>query len=293
MFADVTSANVVGYQNLSTDPTGKGDIKRPNFGFTFQPIGDPEGWVSLGKVKMIGMDAYNGDYLYTLQPENTRPTDVAYAYYDRASVEQGLLDYWEPEQITEEMITSCIGWWDMVNGFSGDPNDKIDDVQVKVGTFFIGYIEGKQNIDVQCSGEVLNKEVPITYTGAKRPTFANPIPRQVALREITVTGLDAYNGEYFYTLQPENTRPTDRAWAYYDRASVEQGLLDYWEPEQITEEMITSCIGWWDMVNGFSGDPNDKIDNTLVNPGEAFVGYCDMNAESGATAVIAFPKGCN
>ena len=294
MFADVTSANVVGYQNISTDPETTETAQYPQFGFTFQPIGDPEGWVSLGNVKVIGMDSYNGDYFYTLVQDDGTPTDVSYAYYDRASVELGLADMFEPHEITEELITACIGWWDMAGTtFTGNPDDKIDDVQVKAGTFFIADLYAKQNLDIQCAGEVQKNEVNVRYTGARYPTFANPIPRQIALREITVAGMDAYNGEYFYTLLPEDGTPTDRSWAYYDRASVELGLADMFEPQEITEELITACIGWWDMTNTtFTGYPEDKIDDTLVNPGEAFIGDCPMNAESGDTAVISFPKGC-
>ena len=291
MFADVTSANVVGYANMAQNPDEE-DFQNPTFGFTFQPLNDEEGWVSLGNVAVDGLDPFNnGDYFYQLLPEDATPGAEVYYYFDLANVKLWLEA--DGVEYTEEEAKALVGWWSDFAGYAeDDPSEfRLDDVSFKAGSSFVGLILGCQNLIVKCNGEAQRTKTNVNVSQQLNPTFANPIPRDIALGEVKVAGLDAFNGDFFFQLLKTDATPGADVFYYFDLENVKLWLEA--DGVEYTEEEAKALVGWWSDFAGYAeDDPSEyRLDGKIVKPGEAFIGLLYAGSqELERTTVVSFPE---
>ena len=274
----------VGYGTANTNPDGADKVKAqyPTFAFFFQPMADEDGWVSLGSVILNGLDAFNGDYIYQLRSSNATHAGSEYQYFDRENV-IAMFKFYDVDY-DDELVDACVGWW--LGGFTGDPADKVDDVEFKVGSGFIGNIPAFQNIDIQCNGEAKNKASNVNVTGQLYPTFGNPVPRDIKLGELVVAGMDAFNGDYLYQLRSSNATHAGSEYQYFDRENV-IAMFKFYDVDY-DDELVDACVGWW--LGGFTGDPADKIDDAVtIKTGESHIGKLEFGSLAGETTVISYP----
>ena len=274
MFGDVTSANIVGYQNIETDylvedtPT---HAKYPMRGFTFLPVGANKDKFQLKDVKMANFSAVDGEYLYQLLPASARPDSDNFIYVDLENA-MAILDTQDPE----EAEWLC-GWW--LGGVSGEDQDRCDEAEFAVGSAFLGKLGETANAKFVSSGEVNKNTKNVNISNKVYPMFANPVPRAMTLKEITVAGMMAIDGEYIYQLLPASARPDSDNFIYVDLENA-MAILDTQDPEE-----AEWLCGWW--LGGVSGEDQDRCDDRVVQAGEAFLGKMGANDN----VVVNFPEG--
>ena len=252
--ADVTSANIVGYQNLSND-----GCESPSIGATFVPLSG-ESTYKLGELKGIETDPDN-DVLQLLDPDTTDTLNTfGYCSPEAAAMAEKIA------KVEPGTYAAWIGWWEVTDGF--DPSDddlRADDVDINVGQGFLGLMA--DDIQFTSSGEAPQEPVEIATDGCESPYIANMIPREIKLGWIKGTDTDPDN-DVFQLLDPDTTDTlatygycSPEAAAMAEKiAKVEPGTYDAW-------------IGWWEVTDGF--DPSDddlRADDVDVPAGQAFLG---------------------
>ena len=137
-FAELASANIVGYQDLETTA-----VKSPMFGFTFMPVGGGD-TVLLGSVTALGMNG-GRDTVQVINPETLAP-DAQYTYYSDAQARAEAMEEAEgdPEAFEEvyEELKELVGWW--VAGALG--RTPAGDVVVGAGKAFLGLSPDRNNL---------------------------------------------------------------------------------------------------------------------------------------------------
>ena len=184
------------------------------------------------------------------------------------SLVTGLYAYLDPEYVPGE--EELAGWYDVLNGFVGDPTYKADDVDIKVGQAFLGNILTGATPTFQFAGEAPTVTTSVSSEGAMYPFFANYIPRAIPLNWRVPAGIT----------------PDDAIQVIDGNdLSLVTGLYAYLDPEYVPGE--EELAGWYDVLNGFVGDPSYKIgDDLLIQPGDGFLG----NILTGVTVNFQFPS---
>ena len=133
MFADITSANIVGYQGLKTNSQ-----LSPSIGWTFLPMNLENGYVLLKDVVAKDMDP-DIDCLQVLDPSSTLATGM-YSYFSQELAdEMSIGDYGVPG-----MYDELVGWWDA--GMAGEPDNYRGERIVKAGEAFLGLFGSYGNV---------------------------------------------------------------------------------------------------------------------------------------------------
>ena len=263
-FSDVTSANIVGYQNNETT-----DVKYPLFCFTFTPIAGGN-TIKLGDIVASGNSA--SDRIQVINP-TTLGSDVAYGYYSKANAEA---DAWEEAEedpeVYEEILPDflCdVGWW--IGGHVGKAADFANNVDVTVGSGFLGLSPSCNNITFTSNGEAPTKAKSYVTGAVKYPFFGNFLPTRMYLKDLVVTGNSS--SDRIQVINP-TTLGSDVAYGYY---SVAQAESDAWEEAEedpeVYEEILPDflCdVGWW--IGGHVGKAADSADNVIVEAAQGFQG---------------------
>ena len=145
MFADVTSANVVGYQSLDSKKA-----TNPAVGATFAPIGGAMKY-RLGDLKVAIKDDEEDyidpgtEYLQVLNPSGSAVT-ARYTYVSAAYC----YDNYEEEELEEWL--GYVGWWKYTDkrltGI-GKPENKADSLEVKSGDAFLGTLSKGHDVEIK------------------------------------------------------------------------------------------------------------------------------------------------
>ena len=261
------SANVVGYGNVQTEA-----VKQRMFGFTFVPVAGGDS-VKLGSVKATGM-AGGADMIQVINP-TTLGTSAQYTYYSDAQAKAEAMEESEGDpEVYEEVyaeLKELIGWWaGRLGGTSAN------DVDIDVGSGFLGLSADKNNISFECAGSV-----PLTATSyapgaVKSPIVANYLPVSFYLKDLVVDNM-AGGADMIQVIDPE-TLGTTAQYTYYSAAQAEAEAMEESEGDpEVYEEVyaeLSELIGWW---SGRLG--GTSADNVVVKPGDAFLGLsADANA---------------
>lgn len=160
LIADVTSVNVVGYQNV----TAGGQYF--SSGATFISIGTSANaqW-RLGDIKGVGMVPVD-DNIQFLSADDAN-TELTATYVDAAAAGE------EP---------SLVGWWNM------DGDTRLDDQVFAAGTGFLCRF-ASVGVVLTYAGEVLGGSVTVDLSGMKYPMVANFLPVEITLGALTGVGM--------------------------------------------------------------------------------------------------------
>ena len=265
VLADVSSANIVGYQGLAPTAYEEGGetlyYAYPNVGMTFKtvaevPAGMPEGdYFKLGDTTVEGLDPMSGEFFYQI-------------FTDSCSVDSDSAIVYVSKEMSIAAVgdDSMMGWWDQ---FITVP---MNDALFPAGTAFIGSLGGSHDLTLQSAGEAKQGIININISGQAYPHMANPVPRDIKFKEIVVVGMDPMSGEFFYQAdQRDCTVDSESAIVY------------------VSEEMSIAAVGddsmkgWWDQ---FISVP---MDEELWHAGECYLG--SMGGNDGV--VVTFPSATN
>lgn len=261
------SANIVGYGTVQTEA-----VKQRMFGFTFVPVAGGDS-VKLGSVKATGM-AGGADMIQVINP-TTLGTSAQYTYYSDAQAKAEAMEESEGDpEVYEEVyaeLKELVGWWaGRLGGTSAN------DVDIDVGSGFLGLSADKNNISFECAGSV-----PLTATSyapgaVKSPIVANYLPVSFYLKDLVVDNM-AGGADMIQVIDPE-TLGTTAQYTYYSAAQAEAEAMEESEGDpEVYEEVyaeLSELIGWW---SGRLG--GTSADNVVVKPGDAFLGLsADANA---------------
>ena len=160
LIADVTSVNVVGYQNV----TAGGQYF--SSGATFISIGTSANaqW-RLGDIKGVGMVPVD-DNIQFLNPADAN-TVLTATYVDAAAAGE------EP---------SLVGWWNM------DGDTRLDDQVFAAGTGFLCSFSSV-GVVLTYAGEVLDGSTTVDLNGMKYPMVANFLPKNITLGDLVGVGM--------------------------------------------------------------------------------------------------------
>ena len=215
------------------------------------------------KLKDITVDGmiYGQDIIQTLSPDTT-VSDGMYAYVSKAFADQMAADQGLPPGTYDAMV----GWWDMLKGGAGVPGAEAGDVDIKVGTGFLGQFLSLANAKVTSAGSAPLALTSIFTEGKSSPFISCYIPRTIKLKDITVNNM-IYGQDIIQTLDPTTT-VSDGMYAYVSKAFADQMAADQGLPPGTYDAMV----GWWDMLKGGAGVPGAEAGEVDVNPGDAFLG---------------------
>ena len=275
----------MGYQDVS-----KGAVKQPMFGFTFTPIGGAA-TIKLGTVTATGMQG-GRDFIQVINP-TTLAASAQYTYYSDAQAQADAAEEAEirhdddgddyDEAYAEEYAANKakIGWWTGTVGKSSSA----DNVDVAVGSGFLGFSAASRNIAYTCSGEVPSTSKSYAPGAVKQPIVANFLPARMYLKDILVTGMQG--GRDFIQVINPTTLAASAQYTYYSDAQAQADAAeeaeirhdddgdDYDEAYAEEYEANQAKIGWWSGTVGKS----TRADNIIVEAGDAFLGY-SANARS-------------
>ena len=146
------------------------------FGGCFAGIGSDNGTFTLSTVTPTGFD-YEMDYLLALNPDDSSADELLIYLNDGdiAGFEAGW--YTDAGELRGEDL------YDLGTGFMSDFGDDI--------TF-------------NTAGQVYDSPVSIDCTGLKYAIIVNPLPRKVAMNEVTATNFD-YEMDYLQVLNPDDS----------------------------------------------------------------------------------------
>ena len=305
MFADVTSANIVGYVNVV-----KGNEKKPTVGGVFCPIGNGKTW-KLNDIQVASTNtgakakAYMNcvtEYVQVLD-ENTAAVTARYTYMSLNMLKALYATGWEA-------YTSRVGWWYYTGDAAKALKTKIespnyqdymvpDTVTFPVGRGLLSYFTGTSGLVFETSGEVPQETTGYTAGNEKKPLIVNYIPRPVDLTEISVVSTNtgakakAYMNcvtEYIQKLDANSAAVTAR-YTYMSLNMLKALYATGWEA-------YTSRVGWWYYAGDAAKALKTKIesanyqdymvakDAAVFNPGEGFL--CYFTGTSGL--VFNFPS---
>ena len=263
-FSDVTSANIVGYQNNETT-----EVQYPLFCFTFTPIAGGN-TIKLGDIVASGNNAK--DRIQVINP-TTLGADVQYGYYSKANAEA---DAWEEAEedpeVYEEILPDflCdVGWW--IGGQVGTKGKEANNVDVTVGSGFLGLSVDCNNITFTCNGEAPTKAKSFVTGKVQYPFFGNFLPTRMYLKDLVVSGNGAK--DRIQVINP-TTLGADVQYGYY---SVAQAEADAWEEaeedpeayEEILPDFLCD-VGWW--IGGQVGTKGKEANDVIVEAAQGFQG---------------------
>ena len=279
----IESQNIVGYQDVS-----KGAVKQPMFGFTFTPVSGAA-TVKLGAVTAKGMIG-GSDIIQVINPTTLGMT-TAYTYYsdaqaraeaaEEAEGETGATsgeDYDEVYAEVYDELKELVGWW--VGAALGGTS--ADDVDIAVGSGFLGLSDTANNISFTCNGEAPTTSKAYCAGAVKQPIIANFLPARMYLKDILVGGMVG-GSDIIQVINPTTLGMTT-AYTYYsdaqaraeaaEEAESETGATsgeDYDEVYAEVYDELKELVGWW--VGAALG--GTSADNVIVEPGDAFLVLSD------------------
>ena len=269
--ADVSSANIVGYNTINT-----GANKRYA---TLTPCFLPVSGATTYKMKDLTASgfAFNGGNPDTLQALDSASTSTKaeYLYCDKAMADALCEEYKMPAG----SFDAYIGWWDQKKGGLGVA--AADEDAIANGTGFLGDIRSGSDVAVQSSGEAPTKSTSYTTDGKRYPLFGCYIPKALKLKQLTASGFD-YNGGNPDTLQVLDpvTTSTKAEYLYCDKVMADALCEEYKMPAG----SFDAYIGWWDQKKGGLGVAPADEDDVVI--GETFLG--DIRSLSEVT--VNFPS---
>ena len=207
--ADVTSANVVGYSNITVTE------RYASLGAVFKGVGTNGDAVKFKDIKVIGMDDSGTDCIQFL--EGTEAAPYLYATY---------VDDGEGSEYT--------GWYPRDHVW--EPENKIDEEDIPACTAFLcdlSYCSEGTPVTFVCSGEV---EAGRSITATERYAFiANPIPARFPIGKVKVVGMDDTGTDCIQFLEGTEAAPYFYA-TYVDDGEGSEYTGWYprdhvWEPE--------------------------------------------------------------
>jgi hypothetical protein len=175
---------------------------------------------------------------------------------------------------------NLIGWWDTFNGSLADEDYRMDDETIANGQAFLGLMGSGNDVKLVASGSVPVDSTSIFTEGNESPFVASYLPRAVALKWIVCNDFDV-DFDMLQKLDPNSTAPI----AFY--AYCSKALADaIAEGNGLKPGDCDNLVGWWDTFNGSFGDEDYRMDDVLVQPGDAFLGLMG----SGNDVEIQFPS---
>ena len=278
--ADVTSANIVGYNQNST-----GGAQSFSGGAMFLPV-NGEDYTLLGDWLAKNMNA-NLDKIQLLRTSNAT-TEKSYTYVDRAFLlAEYELDPTDKDDMEylDELEAEYKGWW--VAGSWGMEDAEANDAQIDCGRGFLTLNGSGKNVTFQYNGEAPTARTKVTISG-QTPMVCNYIPRDIKLAEVTVENMNA-NLDCFQKLRTTNAT-TEEAYTYVSRAFLlAEYELDPTDKDDMEylDELEEEYAGWWlagswGMEDAEAGDKDWKC-------GESFLGLMPSKVESGSMVVL-FPS---
>ena len=132
-FADVESANIVGYTTYGTQAK-----RQPSFGASFLPMSGAKTY-KLGDLKPADFDVDN-DAIAIINP-STLGTDAMYVYMSKEIADAAAEADGEEPGAYDELV----GWWDAFIGV-GEDGGKADDVDVAPGASYLGLFDSGNDI---------------------------------------------------------------------------------------------------------------------------------------------------
>ena len=231
------------------------------------PVGGGD-TVLLGSVTALGMNG-GRDTVQVINPETLAP-DAQYTYYSDAQARAEAMEEAEgdPEAFEEvyEELKELVGWW--VAGALG--RTSANDVEVKVGSGFLGLSPDKNNISFTCAGQVPTTSTSYSTGAVKSPIVANYLPSNCYLKDIVVNGMNG-GRDTVQVINPETLAP-DAQYTYYSDAQARAEAMEEAEgdPEAFEEvyEELKELVGWW--VAGALG--RTPAGDVVVGAGKAFLG---------------------
>jgi len=202
LIADVTSVNVVGYQNV----TAGGQYF--SSGATFISIGTSANaqW-RLGDIKGVGMVPVD-DNIQFLSADDAN-TELTATYVDAATA-----------AAAED--PSLEGWWNM------DIDTRLDDQVFVAGT---GFLCSFSSVDVVLTyaGEVLDGATTLDLSGMQYPMVANFLPMDITLGDLTGVGMVPVDDNIqFLGVDDANTELTATYVDAETAAAAEDPSLEGW-----------------------------------------------------------------
>ena len=268
--ADVTSANIVGYQNLATEMN-----ESPSIGMTFLPVAGGETF-KLGSVKAVDFDI-DFDMLQKLDANTTAPIGF-YAYCSKELADEIALG---EDGGKAGDCDNLIGWWDTFNGSLGDEDYRMDNEDIDNGQAFLGLMTSGNNVKLVTSGEAPVVSTSIFTDMNESPFIASYIPRTLKLKQISCNDFDI-DFDMLQKLDANTTAPIG-FFAYCSKELADEIALG---EDGGKAGDCDNLIGWWDTFNGSLGDEDYRMDNEDVNPGDSFLGLMT----SGNDVEIMFPS---
>ena len=224
--AEITSPDIVGYATSDS-----ASAKYMPFGGCFTGVGSDDGTFTLSTVKPEGFD-YEMDLLMVLNPDDSS-SDETLIYLNDGDV-PGIAEGW----YTDEGESRGEDLYDLGTGFLSDFGDDI--------TFTV-------------AGKVYDTPVSIDCSGCKYTIIVNPLPRKVAMSEVTATNFD-YEMDLLMVLNPEDSS-SDETIIYLNAGDV-PGI----------------DAGWYT-------DEGESRDDLELDPGTGFM------SDFGDDVIITFPAG--
>ncbi len=262
----VESSNIVGYNTYNTDRA-----HLPSFGACFIPTVGGSSY-KLGTLKPTDFDPDN-DTIQLINP-TTLASDAVYVYMSKEIADAAAAE----EELPAGSYDELIGWWDAVIGM-GEDGAFADNVEIAIGTAFLGKFESGNDVEFLSSGEVPAVSTSINTDGERLPFFASYIPKTITLGQIVPEDFDPDND----TIQVINptTLASDAVYVYMSKEIADAAAAE----ESLPAGSYDELIGWWDAVAGI-GEDGASANNVTVAPGAAFLG----KFESGNDITFNFPS---
>ena len=273
--ADVTSANIVGYNGISTEVEG---VKTTSMGVgsVFLPVaGVGEG--NTYKLKDIVVICETkgkylnpgSEYFQKLDPTTTE-VEKRYTYVSREAIEDNV-DEWN------DAYLQGVGWWENRKGIISsiedlDFSDMCGDDDIPVGTAFLALVSDKKQYRIQSSGAVPLESSGISTEKTSSLFFLNYLPTSIDINSLTIDVLkdsgevDASKylnpgSEYFQVLDPSTTEVRKR-YTYVSRMAIEDNV-DEWN------DAYLQGVGWWENRKGIISSIEDLDFSDMLKGGKA------------------------
>ena len=249
-FAEVQSANIVGYQNLGTD-----SAESPSVGMTFTPISGAETF-KLGTITAKDMDP-DIDCLQLLDSETTKILGQ-YSYFSKELADELAIDDGGQAGDYDDLV----GWWDI--GMAGEPDNYRGDEDINVGQGFLGLMMSHSPTFFVANGEVPTEWSFIHTDNAESPYICNYMPINFKFKDITATDMDP-DIDCLQLLDSETTKILGQ-YSYFSKELADELAID--DGGQAGD--YDDLVGWWDV--GMAGEPDNYRGEEPLNAGQAFLG---------------------
>lgn len=265
----IESANVVGYNTLTTDGT-----KSPTIGLSFLPVTGTQ--AKLGDfIPENGTMSPDDDMLQVIDSTSLNAINL-FVYCDKATADFIAEDNGEAAGSYDELI----GWWDGFAGI-GEDDAAMNGFPVNPGFGFMGYFESGNIIKFISSGSAPTKATSITTDGTKSPTIINYVPKTLTLGNIVpVDGTMSPDDDMLQLIDSTSLNAV-KLYIYCDKTTADFIAEDNGEAAGSYDELI----GWWDGFAGI-GEDDASYNDEEVPAGTGFMGYF----ESGNEITFQFPS---